>query len=161
MHNFKQSKQVGDAGEAALDNFFSQKFNIEDVDMTQQKLGWDRVFTHKERGTRASIEYKTDTQSHKTGNIFVEIWSNKEAEKRGWAFTTTAQWLYYYVVGASEVYIVDVAKMKLYLENWQAQFKVKTARNPNYTSEGMLVPIEVFKTIAYEVIKVNHHDATK
>jgi hypothetical protein len=154
MHSFNASKKVGDLGEQKLDEFFSSKFDIEEVDMTQQKLGWDRIFVHKERGTRASVEYKTDTLSHKTGNIFVEIWSNKEAEKRGWAYPTTAQWLYYYVTGLNQVFIVDVAQLKLYLENWQIQFKVKTARNPNYTSEGMLVPIEVFKTIAYEVLEV-------
>lgn len=154
QHSFQQSKKVGDAGEAALDRCFSKKFDIEDVDLTQQKLGWDRVFVHKERGTRASVEYKTDTQSHKTGNAFIEIWSNKESGKRGWAYTTTAQWLYYYVLGTQEVLIIDVAKFKLYLENWQIQFKVKTARNPNYTSEGMLVPLEVLKSVAYEVLDV-------
>lgn len=154
-HSFQASKKVGDMGEAQLDKFFSEKFTIEDVDMTQQKLGWDRIFTHKERGTRASVEYKTDTMSHKTNNIFVEIWSNKEAGKRGWAYTTTAQWLYYFVTGLDEVFIVDVAKLKLYLENWQIQFKVKSARNPNYTSEGMLVPIDVFKSVAYEVLSVD------
>lgn len=156
VHSFKESKRVGDAGEAALDIHFSSKFDIEDVDMTQQKLGWDRIFTHKERGTRASVEYKTDTQSHKTGNMFLEIWSNKESGKRGWAYTTTAQWLYYYVLGAAEVYIVSVPQLKLYLESWEKQFVKKSARNPNYSSEGMLVPLDIFKTIAYEVVGVNN-----
>ena len=154
MHNFINSKNIGDAGEAALDLFFSNKFTIEEVNMTQQKLGWDRIFTHKEDFTRASVEYKTDTQSHKTGNIFIEVWSNKEVDKRGWAYTTTAQWLYYYVLGTNEVFVVDVAKMKLYLNNWEKQFIKKSAKNPNYSSEGMLVPIEIFKSVAYEVINV-------
>lgn len=154
MHTFNNSKKVGDAGEATLDKFFKDKFNIEEVDISQQKLGWDRVFTHLESGARASVEYKTDTQSHKTGNIFIEIWSNKESGKRGWAYTTTAQWLYYYVLGAEEVYIVDVVKLKLYLKNWEKQFIIKGAKNPNYSSEGMLVPIEIFKSICYEVIKL-------
>lgn len=154
MHTFNNSKKIGDAGEARLDQFFKDKFQIEDVDMSQQKLGWDRVFTHLESGARASVEYKTDTQSHKTGNIFIEIWSNKEASKRGWAYTTTAQWLYYYVLGDGEVYIVDVVKLKLYLKNWEKQFIIKGAKNPNYSSEGMLVPVEIFKSICYEVIKL-------
>ena len=154
MHTFQNSKKIGDAGEAALDLFFKERFQIEDVDMTQQKLGWDRIFTHLESGARASVEYKTDTQSHKTRNIFIETWSNKESGKKGWAYTTTAQWLYYYVLGDSEVYIVDVVQLKLYLNNWQKQFQKKGAKNPNYSSEGLLVPIEIFKSVCYEVIKV-------
>lgn len=154
VHNFKDSKKVGDMGEQLLDNYFSDKFIIEDVNMDQQRLGWDRVFTHKDSGTRASVEYKTDTRATDTGNIFMEVWSNKEAGKKGWAYTSTAQWLYYFMTGSMSVFIVDVPHLKLYLKVWEKQLKIKQARNKTYTSEGMLVPIEIFKTVAYEEVYI-------
>jgi len=47
VHKFNESIKVGNEGEDTLDNFFKDKFTIEDVDMKVQKMGIDRVFTRK------------------------------------------------------------------------------------------------------------------
>lgn len=161
-HSFQQSKVIGDLGEAQLAAHFSKKFKIEDVNMELQKLGWDRIFTHRKTGARASVEFKTDTQASKTGNIFIESWSNRESSKRGWAFTSTAQWLYYYLPDISTVYICELTRLKIAVPQWEKKHKIVKPRNKKkatkkgpeeyYHSEGILVPVNEFEEICYEIL---------
>ena len=159
VHNFQNSKKIGDIGEKLLDAHFMGKFEIEAVEMVDQRKGIDRVFTHKKTGAVCTVEYKTDTRAADTGNVFIEVWSNKQKEKRGWAYTSQAQWLYFYMPGIDEVCVIEMTKLKMLLPEWieAAYRKVGVANksgNTFYTTEGILVPIGVFEAACYETLKV-------
>ena len=161
VHNFQDSLKVGAIGEKLLDAHFISKFDIEPVEMVDQRKGIDRVFTHKETGAVCTVEYKTDTKSASTGNVFVEIWSNKQSGKKGWAYTSQAQWLYFYMPGLDKVCIIEMTRLKMVLGKWAKKgsgFRKVGVSNKSgnsfYTTEGILVPIEVFEAECYETINI-------
>lgn len=154
VHKFQDSLKVGNKGEALLDKHFSKKFHITEVDRETQMLGVDRIFEHKEKEHRCSVEYKTDAREADTGNVFIEIWSNKEAGKRGWAYTSLAQWLYFYLPGSNECCVIEMTALKQQLAYWRDTYRRVTVRNPNYTTIGIVVPSAIFKEVCYDIIKI-------
>jgi hypothetical protein len=158
VHSFLKSKEVGAAVEKLLDAHFMNLFTIEEVDLDTQKRGIDRIYTHPESGAVATVEYKADTRSLETGNLFIEVWSNKQSKKKGWAYTSQAQWLYFYVVDYKEVCIIEMTKLKRLLKGWNQTYKKATACNRSsdgfYNSEGILVPLEDFKKECIEIVKI-------
>lgn len=156
VHTFVNSLKVGALGEQILDSHFTSKFNIEEVDMAAQRRGIDRIFTHKESGAVCTVEYKTDTRAADTGNVFLEIWSNKEKEKRGWAYTSQARWLYFYMPGLEKVCIMEMTKLKMAIREWtdSKDYRRVKVRNPSYTTEGILMPVVEFEELCYETITI-------
>lgn len=158
VHKFNESIQVGNEGEAILDDFFKEKFVIEEVDLQVQKMGIDRVFTHRKDDTVCTVEYKTDHREGDTGNCFIETWSNKQAKKRGWAYTSQAQWLYYFLPSSNEVCVIEMLQVKMLVNEWIRKYKVTQCVNKSgegfYNTSGVLVPSSIFKDNCLEVIKI-------
>ncbi len=158
QHKFTDSLKVGEVGEKVLDGYFSNKFDIEDVEMVDQRRGIDRRYTHKESGAVCTVEYKTDVRAADTGNVFIEIWSNKQNKKKGWAYTSQAQWLYFYIPGTNKVYISEMTRVKMKLKDWASDYRKVGVRNKSgnsyYTTEGIPVPIKDFEDICFDVIDI-------
>ena len=159
VHNFTESLERGERFEQLLDQHFSQWFSVETVTMEFQRLGIDRIFT-KQNGQRFTVEYKTDERAHETGNIFVETVSVKKGEtveKLGWAHTSTAQLLVYYVPGIQRLYIVDMLALRDKLDKWSKQHRTAQADNGGYVGEGLLVPLQKLEKLCRGVQNVTGH----
>jgi hypothetical protein len=165
VHNFSKSKQAGDVGETLLDSYFSTDNHILTVPLvTEKEFGIDRVFLTKEFGILHKVEYKTDARAADTGNLFLEIWSNKEAKKKGWLHTSKADIFMFYVPGNEIIYEVRGIDLEQFRTAAVKDYRVGSALNnlPNgggfYRSEGLLVPLQEISDISYDIHKIGDSD---
>lgn len=158
IHEFGDSLEYGEQMEKKLDSYFQQWFDIATVTLDLQKLGVDRIFTKKVTGERFSVEYKSDRMAGKTGNAFIETVSvrkDRKIEKLGWAHTSIAQRILYYVPETQLVYILDTVQVRDLLVEWQKKYRSMTADNGDYEGEGVLVPMDEINKIARGRMKVD------
>jgi hypothetical protein len=142
---FQKKKVEGEYYESILDNFLIGRFGlrIEPVSRQLQWLGIDRICTD-ESGLRWSIEYKTDIVAARTMNLFIELETNNQSGRKGWAYTTCAQKLVIYIPGLNRCFIANTVRVKNHLSSWLDFCPVKSAPNGAFQSKGILVPIEDF-----------------
>jgi len=151
-YDFDTQLTAGEAAEHVLDNLFAAKFEISVVDRASQRSGIDRVFTRRDGGHRLTIEYKTDWTASKTGNAFVETVSVDTASKAGWAYTSRADFLIYYLPDDRLIYVIQFSKLRRRLDRWNRQYRQKAIPNQGYNTVGLLVPLREFEQLATEVI---------
>lgn len=80
----------------------------------QRTIG-DFLILHELTNQWHAIDVKTEVKY--TGNLFVESWSNKTANRHsrdGWIFTLGSDWLFMVYLDVRAVFIVDLRKLK----NW-------------------------------------------
>lgn len=95
------------------------------------------------------VQVKGDEKTHRTGNVFVEVYSVFEERKDGWAVDPgTAEWLYYLVPGMGLVFKVRATALAEHLNDWAVRFGFKDADNGSYRTRAIPVPIEVFGEVA-------------
>lgn len=91
------------------------------------KEWFDRYFWHgkeqqKEGDLTALLKCKMFTvelkaeENNKHGNFFLETWSNKPRETRGWLYTNQADWLYYHFLDMNVVYCMSFHKLREWIE---------------------------------------------
>jgi hypothetical protein len=151
-YDFKDQKCAGDRGEAVLDHFFSRVYAIEPATDDQQRRGIDRWFTNRKTGHRFTVEYKSDALAGRTGNAFVETTSDKARQKPGWAYSSAAEYLVYYVLEPEAIYILRLADLRRKLWDWERQYPHKEVKNTSWTTEGLLVPLREFERLAVMVV---------
>jgi hypothetical protein len=151
-YTFKERYAVGDKHEKFLDEFFSNWYAIRGVSLQAQKWGIDRIFTNRVDKKTWTVEYKSDEISHRTGNIFVEIVSVDTEHKPGWAYSSCAQLLAYYIVGESKVCMALMTNIKIKAEEWKQKYRTVEVKNNGYNTVGILVPLEVFRENCYAVL---------
>jgi hypothetical protein len=104
VYGFNQQLKQGQISEKMLDDFFSQHgYDIVSMsdNLEVQKTGIDSIFTVKKSGNSFPVEYKTDTLTYKTGNIFIETVSISRKGRDivpGWIHTSKAKFLIYAAV---------------------------------------------------------------
>ncbi len=144
---FQADLQRGGREEVVLDTFFSRWYTVEPVSMAWQQGGVDRVFVEKKSHIRHTVEYKSDTKAGETGNCFIETVSVDTINKAGWAFSSLAQRLIYYVPPKKMLYVVPMCALKESLQEWGKKFTVKSKLNENragdgyYYTKGVIVPL--------------------
>ena len=109
-YNFDVQLAQGESGEARLDRFFSTWFQIQPATPEEQRQGIDRWFSDRRRPRTLAVEYKTDHTAARTGNAFIETISVDSEQKAGWAFTSQADLLLYYVPGRDQVYVLRTTR---------------------------------------------------
>lgn len=144
-YSFLEQYDKGLEGEKVLDGYFSEWYEIREASIDQQKNEKiDREFRPK-GSTRNTpwkkIEYKTDSRTDKTGNLFIETWSNLEARRYGWAYTTHADEIMYYAL-PDTVYILNKEELQRELPDWEVKYDTKFIRNKRYTTAGIPIPVE-------------------
>lgn len=159
-HTYDFSKQLkkGEAEELHLDKYFSEKYYICTVPMELQKSGIDRIFINKEDFNLYKIEYKSDFKTHNTGNVFIETCSisiNNNCKTKGWAYTSKADFLIYFVVGEQIAYIVRMDTIRKCVDYWKSIYTERSSLNRGYKTIGILVPLNVFKSKTETVIRIN------
>lgn len=144
-YSFVEQYERGLEGERVLDEYFSAWYEIREATIDQQKgEKIDRLFRPKgsERNTPwKKIEYKTDSRTDKTGNLFIETWSNYENRTYGWAYTTKADEIMYYAL-PDTVYILNKTELQQKLMGEWREVLPKFIRNPRYTTVGLAIPVE-------------------
>lgn len=144
MHLFKDKLDEGEKYERELDRYYSKWFKIESVNLATQKMGIDRIFINKSDDTRWTIEYKSDTKASTTGNAFVETISVNTTKKPGWAYSSCAQLLLYYLPLDGKVIRLTMYAVKNLITEWIKKYPVKPSQNEDYQTLGICVPLDVF-----------------
>jgi two-component SAPR family response regulator len=154
MYKFNVQLKLGEKGEMFLDKFFSEEYLIKPVSMGEQRKGIDRIFEHKRTGRVLKVEYKTDELASGTGNAFIETISVDSTNKPGWAYSSKADYLLYYVTGDELIYIITLNNLRKNLEKWEKKYRKAKAKNDGYYTHGILVPLREFEIHAEQVLSV-------
>lgn len=150
-YNFQTQLATGEEAERRLDAWFAHWYAIEPATPAQQRAGIDRIFTRHDTGRAFKVEYKTDSRASATGNAFVETVSVDTTGKAGWAFTSQADILLYYVPVSEVIYVIQMATLRRHLSRWQRQYQARKIPNQGYCTHGLLVPLDEFERIAQRV----------
>jgi hypothetical protein len=150
LHEFGESLKRGEAAERFLDALFARANNIRLVSRQGQRQGMDRIWTPKARpSVSVRVEYKADWQAHKTGRVFVETTSVDEAGKAGWALTSQAELLVYYLPRDDLVYLIWFRVLRQQMERWAAEYgPPRPAQNRGYRTWGLCVDQCEFERLA-------------
>lgn len=141
-YDFRTQLHQGEAGEAALDAYFAQKYQITHATMSDQRRGIDRFFYNPVTGFACSIDYKTDTRAAQSGNAFIET---THSDRPGWAYTSEADFIFYYLPQSQIVYAVGLKWLReKRLPQWVEAYPIRSADNGGYTTYGLIVPLDVF-----------------
>lgn len=154
IYDFQTQLRAGQTHEEYLDAFNRQWFDIREADRDEQRRGIDRIFTEKNTGAIYTVEYKADTTATRTGNAFVETISVDTANKPGWAYTSKADWLLYYLPASGLIYFFEFAKFRRHLPRWAREFPTRSIPNNGYKTHGILVPLDEFEQHATKVINL-------
>lgn len=144
-YGFRQQLEIGRLGEERLDKLFSKSYTIKKATLKEEKEGYDRFFTSAS-GQKRTFEYKTDMQTAKTKNVFLETVSvkNEAGTKPGWLLTSKADVFVYYAYGTGKAYWFDIKRVRDDLETLQANYRTVTVPNKGYTSAGILISLADF-----------------
>lgn len=154
VYDFKAQLAKGDVGERFLDAFFAGGYDIRPATPQEQRQGIDRVFTNRQTGQVTRIEYKTDYAAARTHNAFVETMSVDTAGKAGWAYTSQADYVLYYVPGDGLIYVVALETLRQQLGRWCKVYPRRRANNHGYATHGIIVPLAEFELCAKAAISV-------
>lgn len=154
-YDFHEQLEKGETFEKELECFFVSKYDItvEQVSLNKQRLGVDRIFTFP-NGRKYSIEIKTDFLAQKSHNVFVETLSNSKTGKKGWAYTTTADFLIYFVPGFKKAAVVRPIVLREKLKEWSIIYKTRYCKNKDYYSAGLLVPWSQFTELSEKILDI-------
>lgn len=141
----------GEEAERELDARYASAFVIMPVSRDGQRCGIDRIWTRHADGKALRVEYKADFAAFRTGNAFVETVSVDTTGKGGWALTSQADLLAYYVVGGGLVYFIYMDKIRHTLPRWKMQYRLVSASNNGYKTWGLLVPLREFEALAHYI----------
>lgn len=144
----------GEAAEATLDRHFANRCIIQPATRAQQRQGIDRIFIHRQSGASYTVEYKTDWTAARTGNAFVETVSVDSQGVPGWAYTSQAEWLVYFIPEQSTIYLIAFSDLRARLPHWLATCKAAPPiPNRGYYTLGILVPLSEFAHLASQIEK--------
>ena len=152
-HNFRAKLEEGEGYEGLLDIFFGQTFQITRAD-DWQRYGIDRFFQSGKWNW--AVEYKADSRAAQTGNVFIETVSvDTNGDKQGtpgWAKTSQAHLLVYYIPPAGRIFFTQMARIKALVSKWERAYELVPARNDaGYYTWGLKVPISEFKKHCVEL----------
>lgn len=151
-YRFDTQLAQGEAGEAHLDQIFHRWYNIQPATAGQQRQGIDRWYTRISDQETFPVEYKTDHTAGRTGNAFVETISVDTTQKPGWAYSSQATYLIYFVPNPETIYVLRMADIRAQITDWVKQYPARQIPNRGYHTVGILVPLDEFERIAVAVM---------
>ena len=156
-HNFAAKLRQGEEIERLLDDFLDATYVIRKATTEEQRQGIDRWLTPIDpdgTGETISIDYKADWLAVRTGHVFIETISVDRAGKSGWALSSQAQFIFYYLPQRRKLYMLSMAEIQAALPHWALIYQTRLAHNEGYESAGVLVPLSEIARIAEEIIEV-------
>ena len=124
------------------------------IDRTQNPQYWrkDIDFSVIKGGEQFDIEVKWDNRIAESGAMFLELLTNIQENKQGWANYTEADFIFYGDSRNRLFYIFSVEDMRQYLKTHTGKYKTLVANDYNYhtgqirkQSLGAIVPIASFQ----------------
>jgi hypothetical protein len=153
VKQFAKQLEIGEAFEKVLDAHFASEYQISKATLIEQRTGIDRWF-ESEDGGRISVEYKSDSRAADTGNAFVEIVSVSTRNIAGWAYTSHANTLIYYLPQPRICYHIGFDILRQELDGWRVKYPARNVRNSDYFTTGLLVPIGELAVLAFDISQV-------
>jgi hypothetical protein len=142
----------GEKHEKELDEYYNQWFEIAQVSRNAQRLGIDRVWTGRNMGYKYTVEYKADTAADRTGNIFIETMSVDTQNIMGWAYTSCAQRMVFYIPPLGKAYHITTMTLKYLVQEWVKVYGPPILiPNKGYNTMGVPVPIGEFARYCFQV----------
>lgn len=152
VHNFRESLKVGEVGEERILDYLQKSATVDKIldvrdNKMYQNIDVDLVVKMK-TGDELKIEIKTDT--YRSGNIYYETMSAVETGSIGGFEKTEADYLFYYFINLSTLYILDMNEYREWFRSKKEMFdflgyqkKPKNARynGSTYTSIGYAFPV--------------------
>ena len=158
-YDFNEQMAQGDEGESFLDSFFAAKgYAIRHATRDEQRKGIDRALTSPRSGDVSLVEYKTDHTAARTGNAFIETVSVDAAGKMGWALTSQADILVYYVPPLAVMYVVPFRALHWEMPRWLRQYPPRQAKNNGYATHGIIIPLTELEQHALRVYRLGSDD---
>jgi hypothetical protein len=151
MYQFNGQAKQGKAAEQTIDTYLGQWFHVYPVGPQEQRHGIDRRLVGLKNGQKLSMEYKVDRTAGSSGNAFIEV--GLPGNKAGWARTSEADFLAYYVPGRSTLYLVRMSVVRGKLGEW-AGYGSARATSSGGQSVGLLVPLNVLGSVSEQVHKI-------
>lgn len=150
VYDMHTQLEIGQEGEVFLDHLFSATYMIH----KPKTKAVDRIFRCRRTGKVLTVEYKTDWVAEKTGQAFIELVSVDKQNKPGWALSSPAHVLVYYVPGPMLIYTVRMERIKEQVAVWEQRYPTGTCQNRTYTSRGLLVPLEEMARVSSRIMRV-------
>lgn len=141
-YNFDEQMQTGDQGEKIMDDFFAARgYTIRPATPEEQRRGIDRAFRSPKTGRVSLVEYKSDHTAARTGNAFIETVSVDSAGKPGWALTSQADYLVYFIPPTGTIYVIPFLAINWELPRWIRDYPPREAQNDGYKTHGVIIPL--------------------
>ena len=156
MHSFAASFQTSqgydDLVSAGMQLYLGKSFAsyTKNEDLELDKLGVDAI-VRRTNGKTVYVDYKID--SYNSDSIALEMWSNKERGKVGWACDTSKLTDYVVFVKPQKQYflIFPFLQMQHFIRNEVKErpteffHRLRDVRNPGYTTSIALFTLEELK----------------
>jgi len=71
--------------------------------------------------------------------------------KPGWAYTSQARFLLYYIPKPDTIYIIPMARLRVLVDAWRQRYPERRINNGTYHTVGTLVPLDEIERIAVAV----------
>jgi hypothetical protein len=143
-YKFRDQLDQGKRAEHFLDDYFSRWFRIQPVPLdTELREGYDRLFTRRLDGETLKIEYKADWHAARSRHAFIETISIYEDHKPGWAYSSQADMLIYFVPPLGMIHMIPLGAIRFLLPGWKLRYREVPAPNEGYKTYGVLVPLTV------------------
>lgn len=154
VYSFDKQNTRGGRGEDFLDAFFEERGNyVQPATHWQQRQGIDRIFARESKLAR--VEYKTDYIAHRTGRVFIETIAVGNGGRAGWATTSQADLLVYFIPGLQTIYVMPLAALREKLTEWVQKYPSRPAHNEDFATYGVLVPLDEFEGHATQVFNLS------
>ena len=149
QYKFDSQLEVGTTGANEAVSYLSKWYNWYPATQQDERNGIDGILECRKTKRRWATEIKTDWTAGRTSNVFIETVSVDKEGILGWAYTSLAQLLVYYIPSLRRVYIASMAAIKAQLCEWKNQYETKkipnNGRYGTYNTEGLLIPFAVFE----------------
>jgi len=162
VYDFKEQLKRGQGQERVIADFLrSRGWKVRMAEMADQKLGKDMWLEVSMFPGAISVEVKSDSLAHKTNNMFVETVSvgryhggEFRVEKRGWLYTTEAEYLIYHVVKSGAIMVFEPEALRRFVEERPGTYRSVDVRNRGYSGRGLLVPIADIAPFAVQLLNI-------
>lgn len=141
MNKWNKDLKAGKAGEQKVANtLINRGWQLEDVsdNKAYQKKDIDFIIYKNEDDEHITIEVKSDTRIHSTGNFFIETIQNAEQNKVGWFYYCKADYLFYLDTVKQVIYSFKLEDLKEYIA-YNTDLRQAALRDTYKTVYGILV----------------------
>ena len=147
MYKFEEQLKLGQDCEKEIYNYLrATGWKIKVADRDNQRKGIDCFVSSKDK--HYAIEIKSDKKASKTGNAFFETISVDNKNIKGWAYTSQADYIFYYLPNDELIYIISPLWVKKNIKRLETVYPKRIIPNKGYNTVGVLVPLYILEQYA-------------